>query len=327
MKEKSPEQKELESKNRSEALKKRWANTTPEQKAERSRKISEKLKASWGRTSPEERAKRSETNSKAWEKKLASMSAEELDQFHKPRLKGYTDWWNSLTEEERREVILCRKKWYMDMSAEEREEHNSKGREARQAAEPQRIASLRRTIASRTPEEREAIKAQQKARLSTVEARQKMSQAGTRSYNNPERRKKAQENMLKMRSRITKESYKITAAKNREHLLGTTMELTGRRGANENHHRAKFYRFKSPKNVVIEGRNLALLIRNNEHLFDSIDLVMKARSAKHPGSVSCNAHKQLSRLGGKAGKVCSWKGWIILKKEENIHNDPIFVEK
>jgi hypothetical protein len=80
----------------------------------------------------------------------------------------------------------------------------------------------------------------------------------------------------------------------------------------EQHFRSSIWRFRSPKNVVYEFKNLAEFLRTHGNLFDIKDLQWK----RFGTSDLCNAYKCLSGLrphlsnGTPKQKVAgSWKGW------------------
>lgn len=75
----------------------------------------------------------------------------------------------------------------------------------------------------------------------------------------------------------------------------------GLTGACTEHWKAKEWAFITPDNVLITGRNLNQLIRDNSHLFAPQDVIWKGSH--------CRASVGLNALYGKTSR--SWKGWII----------------
>lgn len=79
------------------------------------------------------------------------------------------------------------------------------------------------------------------------------------------------------------------------------------------HWKAKHWTLLAPNREVIEGRNLAELIRKNAHLFDPDDVIWKRSK--------CRAYKRLCQLfemkkDGSGPKMPSWKGWMIGDRRE-----------
>jgi hypothetical protein len=74
------------------------------------------------------------------------------------------------------------------------------------------------------------------------------------------------------------------------------------------HWAGKMWRFRAANGIILEGRNLSHLIRENSHLFNPDDVVWKKSQ--------CRAQKGLSMLYANHGKSCSWKGWIALCEGE-----------
>jgi hypothetical protein len=70
------------------------------------------------------------------------------------------------------------------------------------------------------------------------------------------------------------------------------------------HWAGKMWRFRAANGIILEGRNLNELIRQNSHLFDPADVVWKKSR--------CRASHGLTSLFANHGKSCSWKGWIAL---------------
>ena len=91
------------------------------------------------------------------------------------------------------------------------------------------------------------------------------------------------------------------AQRGRENPLGPSAKGPG-------HWAGKMWRFRAANGMILEGRNLNHLIRENAHLFNFEDTVWKKSR--------CRASKGLSSLFASGGKSCSWKGWIALCEGE-----------
>ena len=92
---------------------------------------------------------------------------------------------------------------------------------------------------------------------------------------------------------------------------GVPQSLDKVTGAHTNNIHAKQWAFvNKAKGFVLEGKNLAQLIRDNPQMFDDADLI-KYKSSP----TQCRAQVCLSRLCQKISSTTdkrnSWKGWMI----------------
>lgn len=104
-----------------------------------------------------------------------------------------------------------------------------------------------------------------------------------------------------------REQAKQRAVENAKAQRGTEAHGLAAKGP-ENIH-AKWYSVKSANGVVLEGRNLSHLIRENPHLFSADDA--KWRTNKWGTPTDCKAMiglRSLFRTGARVPK--SWKGWV-----------------
>lgn len=234
------------------------------------------------------------------------------------RTEGIKRWYKGLTHEQKQELYDKRNKWLADMTPEEREAYREKHSARVLASTEARTKSLKATLAKLAQEEREALNAKRLAAQQTSEARAKRKQSydvWRANMTDAER----QAELLKLekgRKARTKESYQVVGEANRQRQLGTHHPLHQKNAATENHFNAKYYRFRSPKNVIIEGKNLSLLIRKNVHMFPPETVVWKNKGH----GMSCFADKGLRSLRAKHGKVCSWRGWTLVLPGETVED-------
>jgi hypothetical protein len=77
----------------------------------------------------------------------------------------------------------------------------------------------------------------------------------------------------------------------------------GPSGAGINNWNAKFWRFRTPAGVLVEGRNLRVLIEENARLFDPEDLIPRTKTRNR-------AYSGLAGLCQQSPNgPTSWKGW------------------
>lgn len=104
-----------------------------------------------------------------------------------------------------------------------------------------------------------------------------------------------------------REQARQQAIENAKAQRGTEAQGLAAKGP-ENIH-AKWYSVKSANGLVLEGRNLSHLIRENSHLFSADDA--KWRTNKWGSATDCKAMiglRSLFRTGPRTPK--SWKGWV-----------------
>ena len=100
-------------------------------------------------------------------------------------------------------------------------------------------------------------------------------------------------------SQKIKNAARIVSFKYREKATITRLALP-KFQKGEQHFRSSIWRFRSPKNVVYEFKNLAEFLRTHGNLFDIKDLQWKRLSALRP---------HLSNGTPKQKVAGSWKGW------------------
>lgn len=82
-------------------------------------------------------------------------------------------------------------------------------------------------------------------------------------------------------------------------------------------HMCKEWAFRSPTNMVYRFINLSEFIRNNENLFNPVDVNWKRGSGTR--SILCRAVKGMTEVN--RGRIGSWKGWTKFSEEEKFYND------
>jgi hypothetical protein len=84
--------------------------------------------------------------------------------------------------------------------------------------------------------------------------------------------------------------------------------------ADENHHKAILWKFRSPTGQIIEEWNLNNLVRNHFHLFHPDDVLWERVGNR----IDCRAAMRLRHLAQvtKSGefKDQSWKGWSLIDR-------------
>jgi exoribonuclease R len=98
-------------------------------------------------------------------------------------------------------------------------------------------------------------------------------------------------------------TYLETSAENKEHLkeVARVCALT----LKERHNFSMEFSFVSPEGVIVAGKNIANMIRENSHLFDDEDLVLDEKNMN-------TAQAGLYRLRRKTNPQKLWKGWKLL---------------
>ena len=91
-----------------------------------------------------------------------------------------------------------------------------------------------------------------------------------------------------------------------------------KRKRSEEHYAAKWWRVRSPMNVVYEFKNLHVFIKNNPSLFDPETIVYK----KYGPTLSCRAYKGIGGLRPNFRNTRgSWRGWTWYSQTERLKND------
>jgi hypothetical protein len=172
------------------------------------------------------------------------------------------------------------------------------------------------------------------------EHKRKMSEAmkrrwasGTRKRNPPESWKKMGETFKKRyaegkirRRPVTSEEMRaMCAMRDREKMVAANRKIAEARRGTPNppgpsargpgHWKSKYWRLRTPAGVVLEGRNLNHLIRENAHLFAPEDIRWEKSR--------CRASAGLAQLfQQRPNGPTSWKGWTAVTIYEGPH-DPL----
>jgi len=170
--------------------------------------------------------------------------------------------------------------------------------------------------------------------------------SGTRTPMSPEGRAKAAQSLRKgyrdglhkithmtpelarlTRSRMNQETERRLA----DHLRELGMKKRGTRNppgpsaCGVENHKAKYWSFKAPGNIRVEGWNLNEIVRTHSDLFNPADLACKNSSGK------CRATQGLRSLFQKPSKAngwqdapSHWKGWVAVDKHSRYSAATIF---
>lgn len=177
--------------------------------------------------------------------------------------------------------------------------------------------------AKKTPQEWEEFT---KRRLAAVDREKYKASIKIFRENMSTEQKQQYEAQLSMaRDKLTPEMRSEAGKKGGAAHLGIEIRAGALTAKGHDNIHATYWRFRSPKGVIMEGKSLLQLIRDNIHLFEP-EQVVWTRTGRRK-SIGCRASKGLQALTAKRGKAVSWHGWTAMVVDDSTEHPSFEDEK